>query len=58
MRAQARKIATAELSHVDQAMFLEGQSVDGSDAEVLLAERIDELIGSRRLWSPTPHADS
>jgi predicted DNA-binding mobile mystery protein A len=58
VRAQARKVATAELSRVDQTMLLEGQRVNGSEAEERLAERVQELIGSRRLWSPIPHAES
>jgi predicted DNA-binding mobile mystery protein A len=58
VRTRAGKIARAELSHVDQTMLLEGQRVDTSEADERLQERIEELIGSRQLWSQTPHAKS
>ena len=58
VRAQARKVAMAELSRVDQTMLLEGQRVAGSEAEERLAERVEELIGSRQLWSPIQRAGS
>jgi predicted DNA-binding mobile mystery protein A len=58
VRVQARKVATAELERVDQTMLLEGQRVVESDAEEHLAERIEELIGSRQLWSSIPHTES
>jgi predicted DNA-binding mobile mystery protein A len=58
VQAQARKVAMAELSRVDQTMLLEGQRVEGSEAEERLAERVEELIGSRQLWSSNPRAES
>ena len=58
VRAQARRVAKAELSRVDQTMLLEGQRVDGLEAEAHLVERVEELIGSRQLWNPILHAES
>jgi len=58
VRAQALKAAMAELSRVDQTMLLEGQRVEGTEAEERLAERVEELIGSRQLWSSIPRAES
>jgi predicted DNA-binding mobile mystery protein A len=58
VRTQARKIARAELSRVDQTMLLEGQRVGGPEAEERLAERVEELIGSRQLWNSMPPAAS
>lgn len=51
VREQARKIAMAELIRVDQTMLLEDQRVDLQGTEQRLGERIEELIGSRQLWS-------
>ena len=58
VQAQAHKVAMAELSRVDQTMLLEGQRVEGSEADEHLAGRVEELIGSRQLWSSIPHAES
>lgn len=58
VRAQARKVAMAELARVDQTMLLEGQRVEGSEADERLAERVDELIGSRQLWSLIQRTES
>ncbi|HVA09561.1 MAG TPA: mobile mystery protein A [Acidimicrobiales bacterium] len=58
VRAQARKVAMAELARVDQTMLLEGQRVEGSQAEERLAERVEELVSSRQLWNPIPRAES
>lgn len=58
VRAQARKVAMAELSRVDQTMLLEGQRVERSAAEEHLTDRAEELIGSRQLWNSIPHAES
>ncbi|MHB1713015.1 MAG: mobile mystery protein A [Acidimicrobiales bacterium] len=57
VRAPARKVAMAEVSRVDQTMLLEGQRVEGSEVEEHLAERIEELLGSRQLWSSIPNAE-
>lgn len=56
VRTQARRVASAELSRVDQTMLLEGQRVDQPEADERLLERIEELIGSRQLWNLAPHA--
>jgi len=58
VRAQARKVAMAELSRVDQTMLLEGQRVESWQADERLAERVEELIGSRQLWSAKPSLQS
>jgi predicted DNA-binding mobile mystery protein A len=51
VRAQARRVAMAELSRVDQTMLLEGQRVEQAEAEQRLAELVEELIGSHQLWN-------
>lgn len=52
---QARRIAEAELSRVDQTMLLENQRVDARELEAQIAWRSQEIIGTRLLWaSPEP----
>ncbi len=58
VRAQALKVAMNELSRVDQTMLLEGQRVENSEAADRLAELVEELIGSRHLWSAIPRSQS
>ncbi|MCU1491975.1 MAG: antitoxin, family [Acidimicrobiaceae bacterium] len=50
VRAQARRVAIAELARVDQTMLLEGQRVVRDEAEERLAQRVEELVASRHLW--------
>lgn len=57
VRAQARRVAIAELARVDQTMLLEGQRVAGDEAEERLMQRVEELVASRRLWNADVPAD-